>query len=131
VTILGRKIPAPAVSIETKPFWEAAAEGRFLVPHCVPCDQPFWYPRARCPFCGSADTHLVESPGEGVIYSYSIMRRAPEGPYAVAYVTLDEGVSLLTNIVDCAPDDVAIGARVRLKWVATEGGPPVPAFTLA
>ncbi len=55
------------------------------------------------------------------------MRRAPE-PYAVAYVTLDEGPTMLTNLVDCDLDRLAIGQRVRLVFTPTEGGAPVPTF---
>jgi uncharacterized OB-fold protein len=128
---LGREIPCPAISVETKPFWDAAEKGVFMIKRCNTCDEPFWYPRALCPFCGSEDTSWVESAGQGVIYSYSIMRRAPTGPYAVAFVTLDDGPTMLTNIVGCGPDDLAIGARVSLRWQKTEGGPPAPVFGLA
>jgi uncharacterized OB-fold protein len=50
-------------------------------------------------------------------------------PYALAYVTLDEGVTMMTNIVDCDLDAIRIGQRVRLVFKPTEGGPPVPMFT--
>jgi uncharacterized OB-fold protein len=127
-----RPIPSPAVSIETKPFWDAAAEGRFLIKRCTACDKPFWYPRNLCPFCMSAETEWVESPGEGVIYTYSVMHRSPTGPYAIGYVTLDEGPAVMTNFVDVAPDGLAIGMRVRVRFQPTEGGgPPAPVFAPA
>jgi uncharacterized OB-fold protein len=123
-----RRIPAPAQNLESKPFWDAAAEGRFLVKRCTACDKVHWYPRNMCPFCHSLATEWVESPGEGAIYTYSVMRRNTPVPYCIAYVTLDEGVSVLTNIIDFgqAPH---IGQRVKVKWTPTEGGPPV--FTFA
>ncbi len=129
--LMSRPIPAPMVSIETKPFWDAAREGRFLLPRCNDCQQAFWYPRKTCPVCLGTSTELVESPGEGVIYTYSVMYRSPTGPYAIGYVTLDEGPSLLTNFVDAAPDGLAIGMRVKVKFQPTEGGPPVPVFAPA
>ena len=52
-------------------------------------------------------------------------------PNAIAYVTLDEGVTLLTNIVDCDLDAVRIGDRVRLVFKSAEDGQPVPMFTPA
>ncbi|MCC7267238.1 MAG: OB-fold domain-containing protein, partial [Caulobacteraceae bacterium] len=55
----------------------------------------------------------------------------PTGPYAIGYVTLNEGPAMLTNFVDCAPEDLSIGAKVKLRWEPTEGGPPVPVFVLA
>ena len=125
---MARKITPPAVNPETKPFWDAARVGRFLVPFCAACGKAHWYPRNLCPFCMSADTVWEESPGEGVIYSYSVMHRSPTGPYAIGYVTLDEGPAVLTNFVDVAPDGLSIGMKVKVKFQPTEGGPPVPVF---
>jgi hypothetical protein len=126
-----RRIPAPAQNLESKPFWDAAREGRFLIKRCTACKEPHWYPRAICPFCNSPATVWEESPGEGVIYTYSVMHRGAPVPYAIGYVTLDEGVSLLTNFVDCDMAALRIGQRVKLKWTPTEGGPPVFTFTPA
>ncbi|MDB5477425.1 MAG: DNA-binding protein [Phenylobacterium sp.] len=123
-----RPIPPPAVSVETKPFWDAAAEGRFLIKRCVACGQAHWYPRTYCPFCDSGETVWEESPGEGVIYTYSVMHRSPSGPYAIGYVTLDEGPAVLTNFVGVAADGLAIGMRVKVQFQPTEGGPPAPVF---
>jgi uncharacterized protein len=125
---MSRPIPAPAVSVETKPFWDAAAEGRFLIKRCEACGKAHWYPRTYCPFCDSGRTVWEESPGEGVIYTYSVMHRSPSGPYAIGYVTLDEGPAVLTNFVDVAPDGLSIGMRVKVKFQPTEGGPPAPVF---
>ena len=129
--IMTRPIPAPAVTLETKPFWDAAAEGRFLIKRCQACGEAHWYPRTLCPFCHSDRTVWEESPGEGVIYTYSVMHRSPTGPYAIGYVTLDEGPTLMTNVVDVAPDGLKIGMRVKVKFQETEGGPPAPVFTPA
>ena len=56
------------------------------------------------------------------------MRRAPV-PYVMAYVTLDEGPVMMTNIVDCDFDAIRIGQRVRVVFKLSENGPPVPMFT--
>ena len=55
----------------------------------------------------------------------------PRVPYAIAYVTLDEGVTMMTNIVDCDLDTIRIGQAVRVVFRPTEGGPPVPMFAPA
>lgn len=129
---LTRPIPSPAVSIETKPFWDAAREGRFLIKRCKACGKAHWYPRAYCPFCASGETVWEESPGEGVIYTYSVMHRSPTGPYAIGYVTLNEGPAVLTNFVDVAADELKIGMKVKVKFQPTEGGgPPAPVFAPA
>jgi uncharacterized OB-fold protein len=129
---LGRPIPAPAVTLETEEFWNAAKDGRFLIKRCTACKEAFWYPRAKCPNCHSTETVWEESQGTGEVYTFSVMRRSPTGPYAIGYVTLDEGPSMLTNFVDMGPDELAIGMRVKVKFVETEGGgPPAPVFAKA
>ena len=110
-----RTIPPPPVNPETKPFWDAAAQGRLLIKRCTACDEPHWYPRAICPFCGSERTEWMEASGQGTIYSYSVFRRAPI-PYAIAYVTLAEGPTMMTNIVDCDLDAIRIGQAVRVAF---------------
>jgi uncharacterized OB-fold protein len=125
-----RKIPAPPANPETKEFWDGASRGTLLVKRCRSCGQAHYYPRALCPFCFSDATEWQPAAGSGTIYSYSVMRRA-EIPYAIAYVTLDEGVTMLTNIVDCDLDALRIGQRVQVVFKPTEGGPPVPMFTPA
>jgi uncharacterized protein len=122
-----RKIPPPAVNIESKPFWDAAAEGRFLIKRCQDCGKPHWYPRVICPFCFSENTAWEDSPGEGVIYTFSIMRHA-QSDYAIGYVTLDEGPAVMTNFVDCDLGALRIGQRVKVRFQPTEGGPPAPVF---
>jgi hypothetical protein len=127
-----RRIPASGRNLESKPFWDAALEGKFLIKRCNACGEPHWYPRTMCPFCHSTDTAWVESKGEGAIYTFSVMRRNTPVPYAIGYVTLDEGVSLLTNFIDCDFDALKIGQRVKIKWSGTgEGNPPVFTFTTA
>jgi uncharacterized OB-fold protein len=122
-----RKAPAPTPTPETLPFWQAAAQGKLLVRACKACGQTHYYPRSICPHCLSADTEWRESSGKGSIYSYSVMRRA-ETPYVIAYVALDEGPIMMSNIVDCDLGDVAIGTRVELVFKPTAGDYPLPMF---
>lgn len=123
-----RALPAPQPNVETQPFWDAAAAGRLTIKRCGACNEAHYPPRGRCPFCFSDDTHWEDSNGAGQIYSMSTMRRGPNAPYVLAYVTLDAGPAVLTNIVDCDPDALALGDRVEVVFAATEGGPPVPFF---
>jgi uncharacterized OB-fold protein len=125
-----RAITAPPLTPEAQPFWEAAERGELLIKGCQQCGQVHFYPRAICPFCGSDRTDWRRASGRGTVYSYSVMRRA-EAPYAIAYVTLEEGPTMVTNLVDCDLDALRIGQAVRLVWKPTEGGPPVPMFTPA
>ncbi|MDD9942751.1 MAG: OB-fold domain-containing protein [Myxococcales bacterium] len=124
------KVPTPRVNPETKPFWDATQEGKFLIKHCNACSEHYWYPRTMCPLCHSTDTTWRQSSGRGKIYSYSVMRRAPV-PYAMAFVTLEEGITVMTNIVDCDLDSIAIDQPVRVIFRQSEDGAAVPYFTPA
>ena len=126
-----RALGAPIVDAATEPYWDAAREGVLRIKRCTACAKVHWYPRALCPFCFSEKTVWEESPGEGVIYSYSVMHRSPSGPYAIGYVTLTEGPAVLTNFVDVAPAGLSIGQKVKVKFQPTENGPPVPVFAPA
>jgi uncharacterized OB-fold protein len=122
-----RKVPAPVPGLESQAFFDAAKEGRFLIKKCRACGKAHWYPRAICPFCASEDTEWVESAGKATIYSYSVMRRVPE-PFALAYVTLAEGPTVLTNLVDCDFDALKIGQAVTFTFKPAENGTPVLMF---
>jgi uncharacterized OB-fold protein len=113
---------------ESLPFWQAADEGRYLVKKCKSCGQVHHYPRDICPFCLSADTVWQDSPGTGVVYSFSTMGQG-DAAYTLAYVTLDEGVTVMSNLVDCDPAQVRMGQKVRVVFTPTEGGHAVPMFT--
>ena len=122
-----RVLPSPIPTPDSLPFWQAAKEGRFLVKRCLDCGKTHWYPRPECPLCFSDRTEWQSGLGTGVIYSYSVMRRASP-PYVVAFVTLTEGPTMLTNIVACDPDALAIGQAVQLQFRPSDGEFPVPVF---
>lgn len=123
-----RPIPAPVPTQETKAFWMAAAEGKFLIKRCLACDRTHWYPRTLCPFCLSDKTDWYPATGKGIIYSFSVMRRTPQ-PYAIAFVTLEEGPTMLSNLVDCDFALLAIGQKVSVVFKPSDGDYPVPVFT--
>lgn len=127
-----RDLPAPQPDPETQAFWDAAAVGRLTIKSCTACDKAHYYPRSHCPHCGSGETAWLDAAGTGEIYSLSVMRRGEGAPFAVAWVVLDEGPAMLTNIVDCDLDALSIGCRVSVRFVATApDGPPVPCFVPA
>lgn len=125
-----RQFPEIGMTDETAPFWQAAAEGRFVIKKCLDCGDVHYYPRALCPHCLSDKTEWMECKGEGEIYTYSVMRRAPV-VYAIAYIRLSEGVTVLSNIVDCDFDNLQIGQAVKAVFHDTGKGYTLPLFTPA
>ncbi len=137
--MLGERVlpaPAPFVLPEVKPFWDGTAEGRLLLPHCDDCQAVIWYPRPFCPSCASTKVSWIAASGRGSVYSYTINRRGQAdlsaykeaGPYVLAYVELDEGPRVMTNIVDCDPESVKIGQRVEVVFHDTGEGTALPRF---
>ena len=122
-----RVMAAPPPGPESAEFYAAAREGRFLIGRCTGTGKLFWYPRAVSPF-DFGPTTMVPASGKGVIYSFSPMRRV-DPMYTIAYVTLAEGPTMMTNLVDCDPDTLAIGQAVTLVWKPAADGMPVPCFT--
>lgn len=114
---------------EMRPFWAAAAEGRFLMPQCQECVRCHWHPRAVCPFCHSVRLTWIEASGLGTIFSYSIARTWSP-PHVVAFVKTLEGPVILTQIVDSHVSDLQIGATVRAKMIPVKDGRSLPYFAL-
>jgi len=120
-------IPSPSVTSETAQFWAKANEGQLTVPQCKACGKFHWYPRAYCPFCDSDQVELKPAKGTGTIYTFSVSRRGKDS-YVIAYVTLDEGVTMMSNVVNADGAKLAIGQKVRVTLVPSEDGQRVPMF---
>lgn len=127
--------PLPDVTPETQPYWAGAAEGQLMLNKCTKCGLVYYYPRALCPDCFSNEVEWVEAAGTGEVYSYSVaqtMSGWPEEdlPLVVAYIELDEGPRMLTN-VDADPNTVQIGTRVEVTFADTdESDLSVPLFKM-
>jgi uncharacterized protein len=126
-----RTIRDPAMNPGDQAYFDAAAQGKLMLKKCNDCGEVHHYPRALCPSCFSDRVEWVQAKGTGEIYTYSVTRRGAPQPYCIAYVTLDEGVRMMTNIVDCDLDTVKIGQRVKLVFKKSEGGFSIPMFTPA
>lgn len=116
------RLPSPISNPENKPFWDAAQENRLILKLCNSCKESHYYPRSICPHCGSNETTWVESKGLGEIYSYTVMRRGVEVPFAMAYVKLNEGISLLTHLTNCDFDAIRVGQKVKVVFQETQDG---------
>jgi uncharacterized OB-fold protein len=111
---------------DSEPFWRATKDHELKYQQCNDCNAIVFYPRHHCTSCGSADLAWKTSAGQGEVYTFSIVRqnRSPSFrdlvPYVLAYVDLDEGFRIMTNIVGIAPEDVRCGMRVKVQWEDAE-----------
>ena len=116
------RLPSPVANPENKAFLEAAQKDELLVKYCNSCKEAHYYPRTICPHCGSNDTAWIKSAGLGEIYSYTVMRRGVEVPFAMAYVKLQEGISMLSHLTNCDFDSIRVGQKVRVVFQETLDG---------
>ncbi|KAA2214054.1 Zn-ribbon domain-containing OB-fold protein [Teichococcus oryzae] len=125
-----RTPPAPTPDPSTRAFWDAAREGKLLIGRNTKTGKAHYPPRPVCPFDDEGEVEYVAASGRGSLYTYSHMHA--KTPYVIAYVELEEGPRIMTNIVDCDPTTLRVGQKVRLVFVPSEGeGQPIPMFTPA
>lgn len=111
----------------TRPYWEAAARGRLLIRRCGACGRAHHYPREFCPYCWSEEVDWQEASGRAALYTWSTVHRndlPPFGartPYVAAVVDLAEGPRMMTQVVECAAEELRAGLPLRVTF--TEGKP--------
>lgn len=115
--------PLPEFRPETKPYWEGTKNHELLIPRSKESGEFFFYPRALSPGEDmSENLEWVKASGKAKVWTYAIHHMGPtkaykgDPPYVVALVELDEGVKMMTNIVDCDPHDVKVGMEVEVVF---------------
>lgn len=114
----------PEVDAFTRPYWDAAAEGRLLLRRCRAegCGAAHHYPREFCPYCWSEDVGWVPAAGRATLYTWSVVHRndlPPFGervPYVAAVVDLVEGPRMMTEITDCPESELRIGMPLAVHF---------------
>jgi uncharacterized OB-fold protein len=107
---------------DTRQFWLATREHKLVYPVCRACGTIVFYPRAHCTGCTSRDLCYLESAQRGSVYTFTIIRSSAlppfsgRGPYVVAWIDLDEGFRMMSNVVGVPPDQVFIGQQVEVEW---------------
>jgi uncharacterized OB-fold protein len=109
------------MSLVADMWWEATRDLRLLVQRCEQCGHRQHHPRSLCTHCGSTDVGWVDAAGAGQLFSFTVVCRSAsshfDAPYVLALVDLDEGVRMLTHIVDADPDTLRCDHPVRVRWV--------------
>jgi uncharacterized OB-fold protein len=125
----------PVVSRDTSFFWDGTAVGELRIQRCASCGELRHPPGPACPTCGALDPGYVVAARTGEIYSYVVHRHPPvpgrELPIVVALVALTEGVRMVGEVRGVEPDEVRIGAPVRVEFVKVDDDLTLPAWRLA
>jgi uncharacterized OB-fold protein len=116
-----RPLPKPNIYMETQPFWDAAKNGNFLVQFCKDTEKPQWPPRPVSIYTGKRNLEWRVATGKGKLYSWTNTLSPWSGhedrvPYLCASVVLEEGVRVITNLVDCDPETLYEGMALTLVW---------------
>ena len=125
--------PAPLITDDNRDFWTGGRDGELRIVRCNDCGYYIHPPSPRCPQCLSDDVAPHAVSGRGSVYTFTVNQRAwspgLEVPYVIAIVALDEqaDLRLMTNIVGCAADEVAIGMAVQVEF-REQGEAYVPVF---
>lgn len=117
-----------------KPFFEGCHQGLLRLQRCKACGEHQFYPRLMCHQCWERDLEWVDVSGQGRIASYTVARlpvsSAFEAPYVVALVRLAEGPTMMSQIVDCNPGELEVGAPVRVTFAPIGDCQSLPVFRL-
>lgn len=126
--------PIPPIDPWTEPYWTALREGNLLLQFCPSCQEHIFYPRQSCPYCLSEHLTWVKATGRGKVYAFTVVENnAPspfldEMPFVIAIVILEEGVRLMTNIVDCDPATIYSEMPVTVTFEKLNDDITLPKF---
>lgn len=112
----------PTIEAESAEFWAGMREGRLLLRRCGDCGALHYYPRPFCPECWSENVSWQPACGKATLYTHStvFVNDLPpfneQVPYVAAVVDLEEGPRMMTQIIDCAVEDLEIGMPLEMTF---------------
>lgn len=128
MSYLPQGTPLPQPGPDDQPFWDFCARRDLRIQRCADCGRFRHPPMPFCAACGSGKTEWAKVPGTGTVFSYTIVHHPTHPalksavPFNIVVVHLDgaDDVRLVSNVIDAAPDELAIGLRVALAWDEVE-----------
>ena len=107
---------------DSRPYFDAMRMRKLRLQRCDDCSTWVFPFHRRCQTCGSTNLSWADASGRGTIFSHARLRReyhprhTDRLPLVIAWVDLDEGVRMASNIVDVEPDEVRVGQRVEVDF---------------
>ena len=126
--------PLPEILPETAEFWRAARRHELMLQRCTSCGQLIYFPRLLCHRCLSKDLEWVKAAGRGVIYTYTVVHQvahesfASDVPYVYAIIELEEGLRMISNVINIAPSRVCVGMKVTVVFEDATPEISIPRF---
>ncbi len=130
------KKPLPSLNADNMPFWDGCKVHQLKFQKCSVCGYVRWPASILCPQCHSTDTEWIAASGKGKVYTFVVFHHVyhkafeNEIPYVTAVIKLEEGPHLLSNIIDCDPNEVNCDMPVQVKWEDVGEGFSIPKFKL-
>ena len=140
-------IPSPEITDDNRPFWEACGRNELVCQRCQDCGAYRFPPMPVCPACQSVRAAWTRLSGKGTVYSWTVTRvselastppqvfRGFEDrlPFIIVVVELveQEGLRILSNLIDASPEDIGIGDAVEVAFTRLDSGVTLPQFRLA
>ncbi len=120
-----RPRPLPQPTPETQHFWDGTMAGELRLQRCKDCGEIYFPPRPLCPACSSRNVEVFTASGKATLLSYVINQRPHpsfDSPYAIALVRLEEGPTMMSNIVGCEQTPEALVLDMPLIVTFEENG---------
>jgi len=109
-------IPVPVRYLDYEGFWNSIDEGHLALQKCGDCGAWCHPPQPVCPQCHSLKRTWQKVSGRGTVYSWvtyhDSLHPAFPAPYTVVLVELEEGLRMVSHLVDVPPADIEIGMSV-------------------
>jgi uncharacterized OB-fold protein len=118
------KVIAPTPDDDDRYFWEGVAQHKLLLQQCSDCSAIRQPPSPMCSECSSLEWHTLEASGRARVYSWIASRHPTEpdlAPRIVVLLDLEEGVRLVSNLVDMELEDVHYGLEVECVFRNYDG----------
>ncbi len=129
--------PLPELAGYAKEFYAWCRRGDLRFQRCTKCDAWRHVPREMCAKCGSGEWKWVKSSGKGTVFTWTVAERPMHPafvdavPYAPVVIEMDEGVRVVSEVIDCKPADLEIGMRVEVAFAKVSDEVTLPKFRRA
>ena len=128
--------PLPVITDLTRPFWEAARDGRLVMQKCAACGTVNFHPKPWCISCGSRNMPWTEMKRDGTVYSYTVSHSVAmnyagwgaELPVILCLVDIDDGARMYAQLIGVDAADVTVGMRVTVRFEVISDEAGIPKF---